>query len=366
VKDKFAAKLGNLGFKLPHWCDPPSEELVVKFEQRFSVTLPTDYREFLCRHGGVTGTAVCSFQEPTPCGTETIIDGFYGFAPLERTDNIARATEFIGGAPSIVAIGDNLIGSMFWLMCDGNDTGYVYMHDHEGRSAWTDEMFHEWFPNLSPIIAQYLEIRKHGKLPRKPKGYEHLYRLARSFTDFIDALQSNTDYSCAENEYDQICKALLCCDEELLHELVAAGKLDEPMEYGWTPVELVAANLKPLQWLVNAGADLHGAMCSAAKGGAADAVRFLIDKGRPVEERSLGRTPLMAAVELPYPPERVHEFVEVARILIRRGADVNAISDDGKSVLRVAGGERYSNGRPHGPPEVVAFLEAAGAKLNPS
>jgi hypothetical protein len=399
VTNKYASKLASLGFDLPHWCDPPSEELVAEFERRFTGTLPGDYREFLVHHGGVTGSAACSFQEPTPYGTETVIDCFFGFGPPERGDNINKATELIDGAPSVVAIGDNLMGAMFWLKCDGDDAGHVYMHDHEGRSAWTDEMFADWYPNLAPEIRKYLKLRQHGELPRKPKGYEHVYRLAPSFTEFIDGLEPSRDSSQADapapvagfwsiatawlppfvrkmgpwappgqgraETYDRICKALVRCDDAVLKELVAAGKLNEPMDYGWTPVEIVARDMKPLEWLLSAGANLQGALCSAAKGGAVDVVRFLLETGCAVEERSRGMTPLMKAVEFPYPPERVADFIEVARILIQHGADVNAISDDGKSVLRIAGGERYSNGRTHGQPEVVAFLETAGAKLNP-
>jgi hypothetical protein len=81
------------------------------------------------------------------------------------------------------------MGGMFWLKCTGLDTGHVYMHDHEGRFAWPDSIFYERFPNLSPVIKQYLKQRKQGKLPTKPKGYEHVYRLAESFTEFIDRLE---------------------------------------------------------------------------------------------------------------------------------------------------------------------------------
>jgi hypothetical protein len=74
VMDKFTSKLKDLGFELPHWCEPPSEQLVARFERRFSVHLPSDYRAFLVQHGGVVGNALCPVQEPTPFGTEACID----------------------------------------------------------------------------------------------------------------------------------------------------------------------------------------------------------------------------------------------------------------------------------------------------
>jgi hypothetical protein len=187
--DTFASKLDDLGFELPQWCVPPTELLVRGFEARFSLRLPVDYRAFLLRHGGVIGSAICGFQEPTPCGPSTYIESFYGFTLPNRRGNVMDRTELIRGAPDVIAVGDNLMGGMFWLKCTGKDAGHVYMHDHEGRFAWPDPIFSERFPNLSPEIKQYLKQRKQGKLPAKPKGYEHVYRLAKSFTEFIDRLE---------------------------------------------------------------------------------------------------------------------------------------------------------------------------------
>src|SRR5262245_47378221 len=122
-------------------------------------------------------------------------------------------------------------------------------------------------------------------------------------------------------------------------------------------------NMKELKWLLGAGAQLaKGSLCASARNGRAEMVRFLLEKGCDIRERGMGMTPLMHAVETVVDLEA---HLEIARILIQHGADVNAISDEGKSVLRIAGGERYSTGRSKGPPEVVAFLESAGAKLNP-
>ena len=174
---------------MPEWCLPSSERLVREYEGRFALSLPTDYREFLVHHGGVVGSAECAFQEQTPCGNATCVDSFYGFTRSDRHDDIARATEMIEGAPDVVAIADNLMGAMFWMKCSGRDRGYVYMHDHEGRFAWPDEEFYVRFGNLSPTIKDYLILRKRGGLPEKPRGYEHVYRLATSFGEFIERLE---------------------------------------------------------------------------------------------------------------------------------------------------------------------------------
>jgi hypothetical protein len=184
----FADKLGKLGFALPEGHTPPSEELVRSFERRFSLNLPFDFRSFLVRHGGVRGTAVCPIIEPTPFGTSTCIDGFFGF----EKDEIADTTDLIEGAPEIIALGSEPLGRMFWLFCGEPYVGHVFVRDHYGRSSWSDEDFFKW-PHLVPEIHHYLELRREGKLPQKPQGFEDVYLVARSFTALIESLQPYSD-----------------------------------------------------------------------------------------------------------------------------------------------------------------------------
>lgn len=195
--DEFATKLANLGFALPKWRLPASEELVREFEERFSLNLPSDYRSFLVRYGGYWAGdgAVCPCQEATPCGNSAFIDHFYGFTLPTRHDNVMDKTEWIDGYPDVVAIGDNLMGNMFWLKCTGSDAGHVYLFDNQGRFAWPDEMFFQMFPNLDPEIGDYLELRRKKKLPKKTKGYEHIYRLAPSFSEFVNRLEPGAVHS---------------------------------------------------------------------------------------------------------------------------------------------------------------------------
>lgn len=186
---RFASKLASLGFELSDGYKVPSERMVCEYETRLALTLPPDYREFLVHHAGVIGSAICAFQEPTPYGNSTCVDGFFGFVSGDRYGDVARATKLIDGAPDVVAIGDNLMGAMFWMKCSGRDAGHVYMHDGEGRGAWPDARFYERFPALSLPIRDYLGKRKRGELPVKPKGYEHVYRLATSFAEFVERLE---------------------------------------------------------------------------------------------------------------------------------------------------------------------------------
>ena len=186
--DLFADKLASLGFTLPEGHTPPSEKLVGDFERRFSLRLPADFRRFLSRFGGVCGGADCPMIEPTPFGDTTHIDSFYGF----DNDEIAETTELIEGAPEIVPLGTEPLGRMFWLFCEEPYVGHVFIRDHYGRSSWPDEDFLKW-PDLAPEILEYLDLRRKGLLPKKSPGFEDVYLVARSFTEFVEQLRPPDD-----------------------------------------------------------------------------------------------------------------------------------------------------------------------------
>ncbi len=188
MADTFADKLAGLGFALPEGHTAPSEKLVRAFQRRFGIYLPADYRSFLVRHGGVQGDARCPMIEPTPFGTSTIITGFYGF----HDDEIGETTDLIEGGPEIIGLGSECLGRMFWLFCAEPYVGHVFVRDHYGRSSWSDEDFFKW-PHLAPEIRHYLDLRREGKLPKKPEGFEDVYLVARSFTAFIESLKPHSE-----------------------------------------------------------------------------------------------------------------------------------------------------------------------------
>lgn len=184
MADLFADKLAALGFALPKGHIAPSEKRVRSFERQFDLSLPADFRAFLVRHGGAQGIGACPMLEPTPFGTFAVIDCFFGF----QDDRIGDATEVIEGAPDVIALGSEPLGRMFWLFCAEPFVGHVFVHDHYGRSSWSDEDFFEW-PHLAPEIHAYLDLRRQGKLPKKPAGFEDVYLAARSFTEFMESLR---------------------------------------------------------------------------------------------------------------------------------------------------------------------------------
>jgi hypothetical protein len=167
------------------------------YEKEFGLALPADYREFLASYGGVFLRARYPFAEPTPFGPTGGIDLFYGFMSAENRahefSGVHWNTRLIDGAPDVVAIGDGLMGGMTWLKCTGEDTGSVYYHDPQRRWSWSDAKFYEWFPNLAPSVEQYLRLRREHRLPTKRRGYENVYLIARSFSEFIVLLRPAAD-----------------------------------------------------------------------------------------------------------------------------------------------------------------------------
>ena len=193
----FAAKLEALQVSPMPGRLQPSLQLVENYEKAFGLTLPADYRKFLATFGGVSLGATYPFAELTPFGRRGMIDCFFGFAPHEagarKTWDVHSATDLIEGAPAVVAIGDDLMGGMTWLKCTGEDAGSVYFHDPQRRyTNWRDADFYSRFPNLQPEIRQYLELRRANQLPKKKRGYENVYLIARSFSEFIALLQPDS------------------------------------------------------------------------------------------------------------------------------------------------------------------------------
>ncbi len=186
-------KLESLGYSPTDWQLPITEEFVAKFERNYVLRLPAEYRDFLLEFGGWDGSATCDFlEQPTPNGNGAWVDMFYGhMVPEYEVYDIRWATDSVGGTPDFVAVAAaGMNGCMIVLRCGGPDDGHVYFFDRDQRSLWSDEQFYQMFPNLSPLIVDYLERRRSGQLPPKPEGYEHLYLLGHGFHEFIERLVS--------------------------------------------------------------------------------------------------------------------------------------------------------------------------------
>jgi len=146
---------------------------------------------------------------------------------------------------------------------------------------------------------------------------------------------------------------------DLVEMLVEAGAdTNATNEYGVTPLSLAAQNggLAALEHLIKAGANIDGALPSgetplmtAARVGAGDLVKSLLDHGADVNlaEQLKGQTALMWALS--------EQHLDVARLLVERGANVRAASSGGFTPLLFAA--RMGN------LEAVKMLLAAGSNI---
>ena len=114
-------------------------------------------------------------------------------------------------------------------------------------------------------------------------------------------------------------------DLETASRLLASGAdANAAHRYGVTPLSLAAgnANAALALGLLNAGArPTSEILMTAARGGSADIVRWMAERGADVNARETtrGETALMWAAAANNP--------QAARVLIERGADVNARSN---------------------------------------
>ena len=146
---------------------------------------------------------------------------------------------------------------------------------------------------------------------------------------------------------------------ELVEVLIEAGAdANATNEYGVTPLSLAAQNggLAALEHLIKAGANVDGALPSgetplmtAARVGAGDVVKSLLDHGADVNlaEQLKAQTALMWALS--------EQHIDVARLLVERGANVRAASSSGFTPLLFAA--RMCN------LEAVQMLLAAGSHI---
>jgi ankyrin repeat protein len=145
--------------------------------------------------------------------------------------------------------------------------------------------------------------------------------------------------------------------------------------FGGTPLDQAAfgGHVKIVELLLNSGADVNAAgnhgltpLHMAVMRAQVNAVRILIAKGAKVDARVDGDTPLHIAaqgfrftvVQKDWSSQdwAIKEMVEIAKLLIAGGADVNSTSNGGRMPIHEA--SRYGN-KP-----MVEFLLQSGADAN--
>ena len=166
----------------------PTPERIAGFEAEIGTKLPDDYRVFLGEYSGMRIELECPVSEPTPFGDQASIETFYGFFDSGHGYNSLNENSALSdGAPTLIPIASGYFGSQVFLFVSGKLEGQDYFRDGQGRAAWPDDQFERMFSNLAPDIKSYLKLRQEGGLPDKAGEFLHFYKLANTFTEYLEA-----------------------------------------------------------------------------------------------------------------------------------------------------------------------------------
>ena len=162
---------------------PHTPAAVEHLERLVGVPLPADYREFLLSVGGGCIDAWSPCGGPTPFGDATCVNS------LHSAEEVADLLTSNVTPRNMVCVSFGHGGSTGCLSVAGLDRGQVFALDTDMRYFWDQERIASW-PHLDPSIKDFFRRRDADELPRRPWGYENCYRMADSFTQFLERLRS--------------------------------------------------------------------------------------------------------------------------------------------------------------------------------
>lgn len=117
---------------------------------------------------------------------------------------------------------------------------------------------------------------------------------------------------------------------------------------------VVANCLAVLLLVTSVGCSSRSALVGAARSGNVEITKILLDQGmNPDDHVYIGDRPLHVAIE--------RNHTDVVKLLVKRGADVNARNSTGESPLIIAIRSRVGNTL-----EIIKFLVSNGADVNAS
>lgn len=160
------------------------------FQTKYKCSLPEVFINFLKQYSGSYLSAEIDLIEPNPFGNTVGIETIFGFSDDNSFEDIRENTEIGDGFPISIPFASDYSGNWFYLyLGHKNEESKVMFLDIQNRYYWSDDEFYNMFENLTPKIAEYLEKRRKGLIPKKEEKFNNFYLVCRTFDDFIKNLR---------------------------------------------------------------------------------------------------------------------------------------------------------------------------------
>jgi hypothetical protein len=132
---------------------PLSWDKLEEFEDRYQLTIPPQYRDFLLKHnGGSPVPDTISFPDGSNTSSIRLIYGIHN-GPYWSTLDWAFES-YLGSMPEeFIPFGEDPMGNVFIIAVKGNDLGKIYFWDHELAS---DQQ--PWYENLTWLADSFNEF----------------------------------------------------------------------------------------------------------------------------------------------------------------------------------------------------------------
>jgi hypothetical protein len=167
----------------------PADEAHVSYvESLIAAQFPKDYRDYLVSVPRVhfAESVFIGCREPTPFGVAH-------FHSMHSISDVEGLLDSDLTPRNMITIATGNLNKYVCLSIVGIDHGAVYALDGDYRCFWDDNQFQRAFPNMADSIREYLAIRARDELPDKPFSYSTLYRIADSFTEFVEGLSKSDE-----------------------------------------------------------------------------------------------------------------------------------------------------------------------------